>query len=197
MKYFFISIPVLMTILSGCVPVIHPKNKVQIDTLLKSCTQAKYDDQTGLILGIDKIRWEDKLVNNSINYLPKSQKRMYEQQFTAQPTDKFLVFDIYLQNNSNQPLMWKPQNAPVFQLIDQNGARYAASGQKQGNLDDFSAKVISGSSLNPQRILNGTTAFDVPTMGNYQLEVAMGVPAGGWSVQAGRVIMKCIVDVQH
>lgn len=34
MKYFFISISVLLliAILSGCVPVIHPKNKAQQDS---------------------------------------------------------------------------------------------------------------------------------------------------------------------
>lgn len=171
-----------------------PRQQVRVDTVLKPCVQAKYDDASGLTLGIENIHWEDKLIKFDIGHLPASQKRMLEQQLTVTPEDKFLVFDVYIKNNSNQPLIWRPQNAPLFLLIDKNGTKYNPSGQAEGNIEDISAKVIMGSNINPNRMLKGTTVFDVPHSGPYQLVILKGTSLVGWSVSGGREIMRCIVS---
>ena len=126
MKYTILITIGLLSLLSivSCNKIVTPGQHVTVETVLKSCEEAKYDDPGGMTLGIEKVHWEDKLVTLSSEHVPASHKRMYEQQFTAKPQDKFLVFDVYLKNNSKQPMAWNNHKAPVFTLKEDNGTIY-------------------------------------------------------------------------
>ena len=183
----------LLLAMSGCEKFVIPGQQVRVDTILKSCVEAKYDDPSGLIIGFDKIHWEKKLLRMSIDNLPASQRRMYEQQFTITPQDSFLVLDAYVKNTSKKPLQWSSRKTPIFHLLDKSGTKYIGVGQGGGNINDLSVKILFGANINPNRRLDGTVVFDVPKSGSYTLVVSSGKSAGGWSVYAETEIMRCTV----
>ncbi|MBF0108777.1 MAG: DUF4352 domain-containing protein [Magnetococcales bacterium] len=180
--------------MTGCGNIVVPGQHLTVTTNIKPCLQSKYDGDFGLTLGVEQIKWQDKLVKFGIDNLPKSQKRMLEQQFTWIPQDKFIVFDVYLENRAQSPVTWNPRNAPVFALLDKKGTMYNASGQNEGNMDDISAKIMIGATVNPGRKLRGTVVFDVPRTDSYVLLVKQGKWTGGWSVIGGNEFMRCNVD---
>jgi len=181
-------------LLTGCsnVPIPEP-----VVTNVRPCLQATYDDDSALTLGIERIHWEDKLTKFDMTTgtanLPEAEKKALEQQNTWIPQDKFLVFNVYIENHGKQPLMWQPRKAPVFTLVDAAGTKWSPAGQAQGNMQDITAKVMMGQNINPNRKVMGSSIFDVPRSGTYTLVAKMGVWGGGWSVFGGSEIMRCKV----
>ena len=179
--------------LVGCDRIVMPGQNISVETVLRSCEEAKYDDPSGITLGIERVHWENKLVTMSNIHIPESQRRMYEQQFTATPQDKYLVFDVYIKNNANKPLAWNHLKAPVFMLKEKNGTTYT-SATDSAAMDDMTTKLLTGQSVNPNRTLKGTKVFDVPPSGSYQLEISMGRTGYGRLYGGGAEVMKCIVS---
>ena len=185
----------LILVQAGCATV----QTLDISNNVKSCLQAQLDYDGGLALGIEKIRWKDRLTLpgfEQMAQMPGAQRAQLEKALTKTPVDRFLVFDVYLRNQSARPLTLEARRPPVFSLLDSRGAIYNAVGQTGGDMEDFTAKIMIGGNLgvNPNRSLAGTTVFDVPASGTYQLVVSQGRFAGGWSVAAGRELMRCNVS---
>jgi len=166
------------------------------------CLQEKYIDGTGLILEVEGIHWQDKIIkfNMDMKSIPKEQREIFEKQNTALPQDSYLVFDVAIKNTSIKPLQlveWV-NAAPVFSLFDEKGGEYSAIGVGGGDMNNITTKAISqvmgGSGLNPNRSLKGTTIFDAPKTGSYQLSISRG-KGGLFILTAGKEIMRCKVDI--
>lgn len=107
-------------------------------------------------------------------------------QFTAKPSNAFLVIDLAIDNLDTKPANWRADQPPLFTLRDASGVEFAPVGQAL-NMDDLTGIIALGqqSTINPKSSLNGRKVFDVPK-GDYFLDVALGRAAGGWSFTKGR-----------